>query len=334
MAESNKLILLTTMRQYHFDLLPDELKPTVKKTPPVNFRNVRRARFGIAMMHLFTPRADTKGVRVSNIRIPRPDGGKQLRLRIYEPKLKDSSDRIGMVFMHWGGFVVGNLKTEHHRCVRLCRSENMVIVSVKYRLAPEHPFPAGLDDAETALRWLHENSEKFGLTSKRIGVGGTSAGGGLAAALALRCLRNREDIVGYQYLGFPVLDSRCKTASANFHIDTPNWTSEANHLMWEYYLQDQVPNEIASPALADDLSGLPPTLLWTAEFDPLHDEAVQYYEQLKRDNIPVVFHDYDNCVHGFDSILNPTGVIKESHEDQSKFFKLFRDWVSTESNGW
>ncbi|MEM1003070.1 MAG: alpha/beta hydrolase [Bacteroidota bacterium] len=312
-------------RPYHFDLLPEELKSSVKSTPPVNFNHVWRARLGIAMMHFFMPKVDTKGVVVKELKIKRPSGDDgKLKIRVYEPAIPTSEKRLGMIFMHWGGFVVGNLKTEHYRCVRLCRSENMVIVSVEYRLAPENPFPLGLNDCETALKWFHQNAETYRVSKEHIGVGGTSAGGGLAASLALRGLRKGEHLINYQYLGFPVLDFRCSTESAKRHTGTPNWTSAANRLMWKYYLQNQTPNEIASPAIANELTGLPSTYIWTAEFDPLHDEAVAYSQRLIRDKVPTTFHDYRGGIHGFDSIPNAKGIIQKAHEDQQQFFAAFR----------
>ncbi|MEO1055219.1 MAG: alpha/beta hydrolase [Bacteroidota bacterium] len=315
-----------SVREYKFDLLPEELKPTVKKTPPVKFENVFRARMGIGIMHLFMPKVATDGVMFRDLKLPRTQKGKgHLKIRVYTPQNNTEKERLGMVFMHWGGFVVGNLKTEHHRCVRLCRSEQMVIVSVKYRLAPENPFPCGLDDCEMALRWFHQNASDFGVNPEKIGVGGTSAGGGLAASLAIRCLRQAEQLINFQYLGFPVLDASCTTRSSQLHTQTPNWTSAANSLMWQYYLQAQPPSEISSPALADDLQGLPETYLWTAEFDPLHDEAVNYANKLSKNQVTVIFHDYSSCIHGFDSIPNSEGIIKQAHIDQSIFFEKIRE---------
>jgi len=314
----------TDLREYSFDLLPEELKTTVKKTPPVNFESVLRARIGIGIMHLFMPKVPTEGVDIQEIKLPRPQKKGYLRIRVYTPQTKAKVKRLGMIFMHWGGFAVGNLKTEHHRCVRLCRTEEMVIVSVKYRLAPENPFPLGLDDCETALRWFHKNASEYGVASKSIGVGGTSAGGGLAASLAIRCLRQSQQLINFQYLGFPVLDASCTTHSSKIHIQTPNWTSDANRLMWKYYLRSQKPNEISSPILANDLKGLPKTYLWTAEFDPLHDEALIYASKLSKEQVPITLHDYKSCIHGFDSIPTGEGIIGKAHSDQSNFFEEIR----------
>lgn len=309
------------VRPYRFDLLPDELKETVKKTPPVRFESVKKARFGIFMMHLFMPKVDEDGVRIEDLKIKRPSLKKaDLKIRIYEPESKLSEKRLGMVFMHWGGFVVGNLKTEHQRCVRLCRDENIVVVSVEYRLAPENPYPLGLNDCETALRWFHENCKRFGVEESDIGVGGTSAGGGLAASLCIKDLKAESFLVNYQYLGFPVLDQSCSSNSAKLHKETPNWTSAANKLMWKYYLGEQAPSEISSPSLSKNLENLPETFIWTAEFDPLHDEAVEFARNLKAYGVKTKFFDYKSCIHGFDSIPVSAGVIKEAHKHQSEFF--------------
>ena len=313
---------VTTMREYRFEHLPPELKETVKKTPPVRLKPLWKARMGIFFMHLFMPKVDGNGVKVTNFKIPRPKtNGGALKLRLYEPEAEQPYKRLGMVFMHWGGFVLGNLETEHARCVRLCRDENIVILSVAYRLAPEHPFPEGLEDCQFALGWLHKNASRLKIDGDYIGVGGTSAGGGLAAGLAIKNLRLGTYKICYQYLGFPVLDAGCSTKSANLHTDTPNWTSDANRLMWGYYLKDGVVNEEASPLMAKNLGGLPETYLWTAEFDPLHDEAVAFSEKLDAQDVPLTFHDYDGCIHGFDSILNPVGVIKKAYQDQHLFFE-------------
>ncbi|MEM8495005.1 MAG: alpha/beta hydrolase fold domain-containing protein, partial [Planctomycetota bacterium] len=182
-------------------------------------------------------------------------------------------------------------------------------------------FPLGLDDCETALKWFHDHCESFGVDRKDIGVGGTSAGGGLAASLAIRDLKSGSRLVNYQYLGFPVLDQSCSTDSANRHKKTPNWTSAANRLMWRYYLGSERPSEVSSPAALADATGLPKTLIWTAEFDPLHDEALDYANKLASHGVQTTLFDYRSCIHGFDSIPRSAGVILEAHQHQSEFFR-------------
>ncbi len=305
-------------RVYELEHLAPELHAAVRATPAVKFESVFRARFGIALMHLFMPRVATAGVRVRDQKVAPRAGGPKVRVRLYEPEAPNArkGGRPAMVFAHWGGFVVGGLKTEHRRCVWLCRELGMTVVSVDYRLAPENPFPAGLDDCFAALRWLIESAEALGVDRTCIAVGGTSAGGGLAAGLALRA-RNEGVGLRWQYLGFPVLDATCSTRSATAHTDTPNWTAQANQLMWEYYLQGKPPTELASPLSAATLEGLPETVLWTAEFDPLHDEAVRYAERLKAAGVATHFFDYPAAMHGFDSLPIEEGIVARARRDQT-----------------
>lgn len=322
------------LREYNFDLLPEELKAVVKKTPAVRFESIRKARLGIFLMHLFSPRVDTSSTNITTKKVKRPGERKpNLKIRIYEPsRVESQRRRLGMVFMHWGGFVVGNLATEHHRCVRLCRDENIVIISVDYRLAPENRFPLGLDDCETALNWFHDNCQRLGVDGNDIGVGGTSAGGGLAASLAIRDLMSNVRLVNFQYLGFPVLDQSCSTASAKMHKETPNWTSTANKLMWHYYLGPEKPSEVSSPATLFNPTGLPKTLIWTAEFDPLHDEALHFAKKLRSHGVETSLFDYRSCIHGFDSIPQACGVIETAHEHQSEFFKSLIHGTNAENH--
>ncbi|MEO0460895.1 MAG: alpha/beta hydrolase [Myxococcota bacterium] len=302
-------------RDYQLERIAPELRDTILKTPPVRFESVWKARFGIWMMHRFMPSVDTDGVHVDSVRVPVRDG-RSIRCRLYSPAAKTAEqERPAMVFMHWGGFVVGNLKTEHARCVRLCRDHKLVVLSVEYRKAPEHPFPAGLHDCYDALRWLHDNSITYGVNAQNIGVGGTSAGGGLAASLALMARDLDGPKVAWQYLGFPVLDASCSSESARLYVDTPNWTSKANTLMWRYYLGDGELTGLASPLLADSLSGLPPAVIWTAEFDPLRDEGALYASRLWESGSRVHFYCYERAVHGFDSFPVDVGIVKRARQE-------------------
>ncbi|MEO1171852.1 MAG: alpha/beta hydrolase fold domain-containing protein, partial [Myxococcota bacterium] len=241
-------------RDYSLELVAEELRETILKTPPVDFESVRRARFGIWVMHRLMPRADTRGVQVRRVRLKARDR-KTIRCRLYLPDRRDTGAIPGMLFMHWGGFVVGGLETEHARCVRLCREQQLAVLSVDYRKAPEHPFPTGLNDCFDALDWFHQNADSLGVSRNNIGVGGTSAGGGLAASLAVMTRDLDGPSVAWQYLGFPVLDSTCSTDSATRYVDTPNWTASSNLLMWQYYLNGQEPG-IAAPLSLETLEGL------------------------------------------------------------------------------
>ncbi|MEM8995240.1 MAG: alpha/beta hydrolase [Acidobacteriota bacterium] len=311
-----------TAYRFSLDHIAPELRETVRRIPPVRFESVRRARFGIALMHFLTPRVDTSGTVITTQEIRSGDGRRRIRLRLYTPAAPAGGPRPAMVFMHWGGFVVGGLETEHDRCVRLCRDFGMVIVSVDYRLAPENPFPLGLDDCFDALCWVHDHATRLGVDPASIAVGGTSAGGGLAAALALKARDGGGPVIAWQYLGFPVLDDSCSTSSARRFVDTPNWTAPANRLMWSYYLGGREATALAAPARAKSLKGLPPAYLWTAEFDPLHDEGVAYAHRLEEDGVAVTHHDYPGTVHGFDSLRIEQGVVARARADQARALPL------------
>lgn len=279
-------------------------------------------------MYRFLPKVDESGVDVQDKVVPVGDQRPVVPVRIYQPQprretsFKNVFQRPrklpAMVFMHWGGFCLGDLRTEHARCVRLSRDIGMLVVSVAYRLAPENPFPAGLDDCYAVLKWLVAHKDELQVDPEKIAVGGTSAGGGLAAALALRTRDENGPKIALQYLGFPVLDDHCDTGSAQGFKNTPNWTSEANQLMWKYYIQDRNDPRMkyAAPSREKDLAGLPHTYLWTAEFDPLRDEALAYAQRLMHAGVPVELHAYPRTMHGFDSSPTSKGVVLRAQQDQ------------------
>jgi acetyl esterase/lipase len=173
----------------------------------------------------------------------------------------------------------------------------VVVASVDYRLAPEHPYPAGLDDCYATLTWL---SSQDGIDPSRIAVFGNSAGGGLSAALALRARDNGGPALCFQFLGIPDLDDRMETPSMRDYVDTPMWNRPSAELSWEWYLgedRSDVP-PYASPGRATDLAGLPPTYVSVAQFDPLRDEGIAYAQRLAHADVPVELHMYAGTFHG------------------------------------
>jgi acetyl esterase/lipase len=169
---------------------------------------------------------------------------------------------------------------------------------LEYRLAPEHPFPAGLEDCFAALDDLAKNSADLGVDPRRIGVGGASAGAGLAAATALLARDRGGPQLCMQYLGIPELDDRLETPSMRAYTDTPVWHRPNAVLSWQYYLAGQAPTPYAAPARAEDLSGLPPTYVDVCEFDSLRDEGITYAQRLVQAGVPVELHLYPGTFHG------------------------------------
>jgi acetyl esterase len=207
-----------------------------------------------------------------------------------------------LVYCHAGGFALGNLDTDHRQCVELARRGRCMVVSVDYRLAPEHPYPAALDDAMAVLRWVAANAMALGVDPARLAVAGSSAGAALAACLAHDAADGLLPAVVFQLLHQPVLDDR-ETASKAEFCASPAFDTEAADLMWGYYLGPDAGSPVAVPARRNRLRRLPPALITCAEIDPFRDEAVDYAQQLLRAGVSTELHVFPRTCHGFDSLL-------------------------------
>jgi len=186
-----------------------------------------------------------------------------------------------------------------------------VVVNVDYRLAPEHPYPAGLEDCYTGLTYL---AGLDGVDPTRLAVHGQSAGGGLAAATALLARDRGGPSLCFQALGIPELDDRLETPSMTAFTDTPMWARPQAEKSWEYYLGGQEADQYAAPARAEDLSGLPPTYLATCELDPLRDEGLTYAMRLLAAGVPVELHNYAGAFHGA-MLVQGAAVVKRMQAD-------------------
>jgi acetyl esterase len=207
-----------------------------------------------------------------------------------------------VVYCHAGGFALGNLDTDHRQCVELARRARCTVVSVDYRLSPEHPYPAALDDASAVLRWLATDAAELDVDPARLAVAGSSAGATLAACLAHRAADGTLPAVVFQLLHQPVLDDR-ETASKVEFCASPAFDGEAAALMWRYYLGPAVAPTGAVPARRTQLGGLPPAFITCAEVDPFRDEAIDYALELLRAGVSAELHVFPRTCHGFDSLL-------------------------------
>ena len=250
-----------------------------------------RAAF-LEMIEMMNAELDRDGVRMEDRAIPGPDGAPEVPVRIYRPVGLDATVPC-ILHIHGGGFVVGNLDSELGSCLALCRGLGVVVVSVDYRLAPETPYPGGLEDCYAALGWVADNAQALSIDPQRVAVLGMSAGGGLGAATSLLARDRNGPAICFQYLGIPELDDRLDTASMRAFTDTPMWNRPNAELSWDAYLGEQfsrggddVPYH-AAPARAEDLGGLPPAYISTMEFDPLRDEGVLYALKLMQAGIPL-----------------------------------------------
>jgi acetyl esterase len=261
------------------------------------------------------PEPDLEGITVTNLTVPGRDSLPDVPVRIYTPdKPAGPAGPAGILFVHGGGFTTGDLDLEHASAVPLCRTLGVVLVSVDYRLAPENPYPAGLDDCYTASRWFAEHAEEYGVDPARIAVRGSSAGGGLCAALSLLARDRGGPAIEFQYLAVSELDDRLSTISATDFVDTPIFNRPLAEQSWDAYLGpgrrggSDVP-VYAAPARATDLTGLPPAYLSAMAYDPLRDEGIQYAQALLAAGVPVELHVFPGTFHG--SALVATAQISQ-----------------------
>src|SRR4029450_4690938 len=221
-------------------------------------------------------------------------------VRIYRPHQAQGA----IVWLHGGGFVMGDLDTEHPAATRLAAGSGAVVISVAYRRAPEYRFPAALDDAYAVLLWTAEHAAELGVDPARIAGGGHSAGAGLRAAAVLRARDEQGPPICYQLLNQPELDDRQETWSARNFTDTPWMNRDKLAATWRHYLGSAPATPYAAPARAADLSGLPPAYIATAEFDPLRDEAIAYALRLLQAGASVELHQWPGTFHGSHAILS------------------------------
>jgi len=265
--------------------------------PATNTLSVAEARAQYeGRIRLMAPAAEVASVREQTIAGP----GGPLKLRIYRPIGPGPFPLVP--FFHGSGFVLCSLDTHDGMCRNLCAGAQCVVVSVDYRLAPEHKFPAGLDDCVFATRWTADNAAALEGDPKRLVVAGDSAGGNLAAATALRIRDEAGPHLSGQLLIYPVTDYYTPgTPSYQQNADGYGLTRDTMIWFWDHYLTD--PSEAADPYVAplqaSDLSRLPPALIVTAEYDPLCDEGEYYAERLRAAGTPVQMSRWDGMNHGF-----------------------------------
>jgi len=296
---------------YAFD---PELAPVAELVPAGDLHDVAQARVWIdTLIGPLNADVDATGVDVDDRTVPGP--GVAVPVRVYAPagRVPDGT-RPALLDIHGGGFVVGDMDMEHGFAVQVARELGAVVVVVEYRRAPEHPFPAAVDDCYAALSWMHDGADELGIDRTRIGVGGQSAGGGLTAATVLLARDRGGPPVCFQFLGIPELDHRLDTTSMRTFVDTPMWNRASAELSWRYYLGPDYPgpdaddvSPYASPAVATDLGGLPPAYVTAMEFDPLRDEGILYALRMMEAGVSVELHAFPGTFHGSASV--PTAAV-------------------------
>ena len=227
--------------------------------------------------------------------------GAQIKIRVYSPVgVKEPLPCV--VNFHGGAFVGDLMAHQIGYCLTFAKEVPCKVVAVEYRLALDYPFPYGVEDCYAGLQWVIQNAGILGIDPKRVSVFGDSAGGALAAAVCLMA-RDRKGLQpAFQMLIYPVTDSSCSSESARKYLDSPEFNGYGNIYMWKLYLAngDRGMPQYAAPLLAEDLSGLPPAYVESAEFDPLHDEGIAYARKLEAAGVPVELNETKGTYHGFD----------------------------------
>jgi acetyl esterase/lipase len=274
------------------------------------------------------PPPDTAGIDIEDRLIPGRDGDPGVPIRTYRPE-QAVAPAAAVYDVHGGGFVAGDIDLDHQFNVMLARELRAVVVSVDYRLAPETPFPGGLEDVYAGLVWTAGHADELGIDPRRIAIHGISAGGGLCAALALLARDRGGPHIAFQLLGVPELDDRLTTPSMTEFVDTPLWNRPKAIGSWDFYLGPgraggKDVSVYAAPSRATNLAGLPPAYVSVMEFDPLRDEGIAYAQALLAAGVSVELHLFPGTFHG--SRLAQDALV--SHREMAETMAVLRKALS------
>ena len=296
------------------EMIPEEL---------LDLSDIPKARLMVdgLMAAMFEAAPEIPGVEVEDHWVPGPSGDPDVMVRVYSPS-EVETPVPGLYYIHGGGMVLGNVPMGDVECKELAADMGCVVASVEYRLAPEHPHPAPIDDCYAGLKWFADTSESLGVDRGRIAITGASAGGGLAAALALLARDRGEVEIIYQELIYPMLDDRNITHSSHYVQHPKVWNRKANLAGWTALLgkpagSDNV-SPYASPARAEDLSGLPPAFIIVGDLDLFVDEDIEYAQRLGQAGVAAELHVFPGAFHG-------SNIMVPMSETSQRWEKIRRD---------
>jgi len=283
--------------------------------PPLYELSAPDARVALREMTFALDAAETPVAKREERSIPGPNGN--IPVRIYWPETADSALPILLLY-HGGGWTLGDMDTHENVCRYYCENAGVIVINVDYRLAPEHKFPAGVDDCYAALEWAGEHATEIGGDAARIAVTGDSAGGNLSAVVCQLAKARGGPAIAFQALAYPSVDlteeanekyaSRKKFGGGEYFLGDKDFVWLIGH-----YLEDMalLRDPRVSPILTEDLSGLPPALVITAGFDPLRDEGKAYADRLAAAGVPVEYKCFETTIHGFMSFSGGVDAGKE-----------------------
>lgn len=313
----------------YFERVDPQLQPGVDflvgRTPPATSEQL------VAMRQQNTARlaalpTDLTGAVSMTDHVAPGAGGVDVALRCYRPARATATQAPGplpcLYWIHGGGMVAGSVAEDDLFCLRLAAATGIAVVSVEYRLAPEHPFPAALDDAYQGLLWTVENATVLGIDPGRLAIGGASAGGGLAAGTALRARDQQGPPLRFQYLAYPMLDDRDQTPSSLEFSGIPSWNRERNQQAWKWFLGASygsgTVSAYAAPSRAADLAGLPPAFIQVGELDVFRDEDIDYAARLLRAGVAAELQVYAGVYHGADGLAPEADVSRRFLADRDE----------------
>jgi len=308
-----------------FSKIHPDLQPAARKTPQFLFNIKNLWLINLLMRLMPTPKAP-EDIMIENVFISGQDDRTRIRLRVYKPK-SISAPTPALLWLHGGGYVMGKPEMDDLSCAEYVRALGIVVVSVDYRCAPKHPFPAGLDDCYDALKWIVSHAEELHVDPKRIALGGNSAGGGLAAALAQLAHDRQEIKPVFQLLIYPMLDDRTVLRTDIDDSNNVTWNHKSNQFGWESYLGQEcgagnVP-AYSVPARRSDLSGLPPAWIGVGDLDIFHAEDVAYAQRLKECGIECEIEVVSGAFHGFDVFDPQIPIVQDFRKAQIAMMKKY-----------
>jgi acetyl esterase/lipase len=277
-----------------------ELAAIVAVLPQLDISDIPAARAAMSAMREQVPFVQPDGITIEKRTVAGPPGDPDIEVAVFRP-VGQAADAPALYWIHGGGFVLGDVDGDLVIPAQVADELGAVVVSVEYRLAPEYPFPAPVEDCYAGLAWMAAHAGELGFDPGKLAVGGLSAGAGLAAAVALMARDRGGPALCFQLLDIPEVDDRLATPSMKQFTDTPLWNHPNAILSWEAYLgpdHDGETSPYAAPSRAADLSGLPPAYVVTCEFDPLRDEGIEYAQRLMQAGVATELHHYPGTFHG------------------------------------
>ncbi len=301
-----------------FSMIHPELQSIAKKSP--KFTLSKKNLWLIRLLLNLAPAPKTpKDVRVENVFVSGQGDRTKIRLRIYTPQSISAPAPV-LIWLHGGGYVIGKPEMDDRSCAQYARELGAVVVSVDYRCAPQHPFPAGLDDSYAALKWVAAHAQRLGVDARRMAVGGASAGGGLAAALIQLAYDRQEIKPVFQLLVYPMLDDRTIGRADIDDSHNVTWNHKSNRFGWESYL-GMTCGAAAAPAYAvparrEDLSGLPPAWIGVGSLDIFLDEDSAYAQRLQECGVECEMKVVPGAFHGFDVFDSQVPIVQDFQNAQ------------------